>query len=242
MRTEHLFPVPVLRFQDEGRHPKDRLLEIIEAHRRDDPGEARSNQGGWHSSADLGAWPEPEMRVLVGWIAGCAARASTGWREGLGTELAPAWRVSGWANVNPQGASNTPHRHSGRNWHWAATYYVAIPEGATARLVFEDRGSGLEPRGTPAPRSHAVMPVEGDLWLFPSWLDHRVEANESPGERVSIAMNLRNDALDDARGWTHAPRLWWRVLPGPSRAWAKLTGGWDQSGAAVPPGQDVLPL
>ena len=243
MHTEHLFPVPVLRFSGGG-FDDARLLDVIGQRRAVDAGEARSNAGGWHSSLDLPAWPDPEMRRLVRWIVACAAEASASWRPGLGTALAPRWRVSAWANVNPPGASNNSHRHCGRNWHWASTYYVATgtaPGEAPAKLVFEGRGSGLEPADTGAPREHAVTPQAGDLWLFPSWLDHRVEANQGGGERVSIAMNLRNEGLEDARLWTHNPRLWWRVAPGVMRRWSRLTGAWDQSGAAVPPGYDVDP-
>ena len=35
-------------------------------------------------------------------------------------------------------------------------------------------------------------PATGHLLLFPSWLEHRVEPFDGPGERISIAFNVRN--------------------------------------------------
>jgi hypothetical protein len=44
-------------------------------------------------------------------------------------------------------------------------------------------GSGL---GIP------FVPEEGKLLLFPSWLEHHVEAFEGDGERISVSFNVTN--------------------------------------------------
>jgi hypothetical protein len=36
---------------------------------------------------------------------------------------------------------------------------------------------------------HRIAPVPGDMYLFPSWLEHSVSAFQGPGERICIAFN-----------------------------------------------------
>ena len=36
-----------------------------------------------------------------------------------------------------------------------------------------------------------VNPTEGELILFPGWLDHGVQTNDTDDERVSVSFNIR---------------------------------------------------
>ena len=45
-----------------------RLRELVLEREKTDPGLTHSNRGGWHSSADLWEWPEPEIRSLCDWV------------------------------------------------------------------------------------------------------------------------------------------------------------------------------
>jgi uncharacterized protein (TIGR02466 family) len=99
-----------------------------------------------------------------------------------------------WANVNPPGAQHIRHNHP--NNFLSGSYYVTAGAGGD-RIKFSD------PRGQTsvmAPPTHnhnrfnsnnVMMPVaEGDLVMFPSWLDHEVPINQSNADRVSIAFNV----------------------------------------------------
>ena len=99
-----------------------------------------------------------------------------------------------WTIINRKGAANDRHHHG--NSAISAAYYVKAPENC-GKIVFYD------PR--PAPiyfhpnarssnslncQVNAITPVEGLLVLFPSYLDHSVEANNSNEERVVISFNI----------------------------------------------------
>ena len=45
-----------------------RLRKIILEREKTDVGVRHSNVGGWHSTADLWDWPNPEMRDLCSWV------------------------------------------------------------------------------------------------------------------------------------------------------------------------------
>lgn len=99
-----------------------------------------------------------------------------------------------WANVNPPGAQHIRHNHP--NNFLSGSYYVTAGAGGD-RIKFSD------PRGQTsvmAPPTHnrnrfnsnnVIMPVaEGDLVMFPGWLDHEVPINQSDADRVSVAFNV----------------------------------------------------
>jgi uncharacterized protein (TIGR02466 family) len=99
-----------------------------------------------------------------------------------------------WANINEPGYSHRVHAHS--NNFISGVYYVTAPEQAGG-LVFHDprkQNQVLLPSVvTPSEMNSTVarLPaVEGQALLFPSWLEHYTEKNESPSPRVSIAFNL----------------------------------------------------
>lgn len=239
-----LFAAPVLFWRwPEAEARKEEIVEAIRMRQRTDPGIVRTNRNGWHSRTDLPAWPEPAMQALVRWVADRAQAASLEWRQrSEATNFAP-WRMDGWANVNPPGGLNLLHHHAQRDWHWSACYYVHLGEIPTADvgggLVFEEHGTGLDPRGAVDRRSRRVVPREGQLIIFPAWLSHRVEPHSAGGDRISIAFNLHNAALERSRLWEHRPSWKWRMFPAVMRRVAAWRGTRDETPGALPPGVDV---
>lgn len=87
-----------------------------------------------------------------------------------------------WINVQEEGVAHPPHTH--QNVMISGTYYVSVPPvmaaaAATAaehettlsgggELVFSDPRGALPPWG----RLHVHRPYEGNLILFPPWLEH----------------------------------------------------------------------
>ncbi len=99
-----------------------------------------------------------------------------------------------WAIINQGGAENARHHHG--NSAISAAYYVRAPKNS-GDIVFYD------PRPAPVfshPNSNkpnylnamvnSISPVEGGLVLFPSYLDHSVNANLSNEERIVISFNI----------------------------------------------------
>lgn len=120
--------------------------------------------------------------------------------------LDDAWFVSQLA-----GDFNPPHDHSGLV---SGIIYLKVPPqvadsaDCSGHLWFQqpdspaDTGSAAleehlcfdaDPaptRSEPLESEYRIVPREGDVWLFPSWLFHRVSAFEGTGERRSMSFNV----------------------------------------------------
>ena len=99
-----------------------------------------------------------------------------------------------WINVLPPGGVHTSHIHP--HSVISGTYYVTIPDGASA-LKLEDPRLGLmmaapprKPKARPENRQFAYMaPRPGTILLWESWLRHEVPVNGADAERVSVSFN-----------------------------------------------------
>lgn len=99
-----------------------------------------------------------------------------------------------WINVLPPGGVHTSHIHP--HSVISGTYYVTIPEGASAlkledpRLGFMMAAPPRKAKAKPENRQFAYMtPSPGTVLLWESWLRHEVPVNEAEGERISISFN-----------------------------------------------------
>ena len=99
-----------------------------------------------------------------------------------------------WINVLPPGGVHTSHIHP--HSVISGTYYVTIPDGASA-LKLEDPRLGLmmaapprKSKARPENRQFAYMaPRPGTILLWESWLRHEVPINGADAERVSVSFN-----------------------------------------------------
>ncbi len=197
-----LFETPILHGQLIG--ASDLLVEleaIIRARRAAEPGVARSNIGGWHSSTDMLAWGGPAAEKLGQLALNAAKRVSN---FGNLDQGAVDWSMKMWANISPAGSLNMSHSHPGVLW--AAVFYVAMgepgPDGAHGgELFFEDprfplplmgmagfRMIGID--GQPQANERRWPTKAGDIVLFPAWLRHGVRPYYGASDRISIAMNI----------------------------------------------------
>jgi uncharacterized protein (TIGR02466 family) len=160
-----------------------------------DPGQVRSNVGGWHSKDDLLSWPEPEVLALrrnleqaVNHMTALATRTP---------RFEASYRFAAWANVCRQGNYHKPHNHP--DYHWSGVYYVETG-GSDPERPHSGTFEVQDPRpftemvslpGNPYGRTMVLKPEPGLLFLFPSWLYHWVNPFTGTGERISIAFNAR---------------------------------------------------
>ncbi len=99
----------------------------------------------------------------------------------------------GWAVSYRAGHTQGLHVHPSANV--SGVYYVTAPpeamgQGDAGKISFYDP----RPRATMAQlpfqaTRHRIAPVPGDMYLFPSWLEHSVSAFQGEGERLCIAFN-----------------------------------------------------
>ena len=189
----NLFPTPLVidELPDAGHLNVDLEAAILERMKQD-RGIKRSNVGGWHSKTDLLKWGLPAARRVADHALELAT-ANTYAARGVDLN----WKIVAWANVNGAGAGNAPHIHGGN--YWSAVYYVKVGQSTGGQLRLHDprlpalrmhssvlRFKDAGPEGT-----HRILPVAGQMLLFPAWLSHSVDAWNGAGERISIAMNIR---------------------------------------------------
>ena len=163
-----------------------RILKALADMRRDAP--ALEPGQGWQSAQDL--HEHEAMRELVSCIQHCAAGVLRFLRIGT-TEC----EITGcWATVLARGASHKLHSHP--NNFLSGVYYVRTGEGADT-INFHDPRSQAGVIRPPVVELTAentdqvvVRVSDGTLLLFPSWLEHSVDANRSNDERISISFNL----------------------------------------------------
>jgi uncharacterized protein (TIGR02466 family) len=94
-----------------------------------------------------------------------------------------------WININTVGDYNTSHVHPGSQW--SCSTYIKVPGGP---IVFEDpRPSAVMDVGNRMNNNtsteRGILPEEGDIIFFPSWLTHRVESSNMEELRITIASN-----------------------------------------------------
>ena len=153
-----------------------------------------TNYGGWQSQSKRDI--VPQLQSLVNEISNRMryVKDVLGLRNDLNISFG-----NYWININGKNSFNLPHVHPFSLA--SAVYYVAVPKDS-GRLVFENPiqqhdyvmkpGSVLEYNGINSGYWN-VEPQQGELIIFPSWLRHWVEPNNTDQERISIAFNLEID-------------------------------------------------
>jgi len=153
-----------------------------------DRGRALSNRLGWQSSVPFHT--VPELAGLGRFIFKCLEEFGRieGWQlDRYGFIL------DAWVNINGKGASNTAHNHP--NCLLSGSYYLDTPPGCGDILFRDPREVAYvyQPPyadGRSRTPDTAIKPDPGLLLLFPPWLLHWVEPNDSDSDRISVAFNV----------------------------------------------------
>ena len=99
-----------------------------------------------------------------------------------------------WATVLARGAAHKVHHHP--NNFLSGVYYLQTGAGADTINFHDPRPQAAVIRPpvtalTAANTDQVVVRVRnGTLLLFPSWLEHSVDANAGDAERISISFNV----------------------------------------------------
>ena len=189
MFRELHFPTPI--YIADIKHPtlNQELERDIVAWSKKDKGITRTNVQGWHSSTNMAELPE--YKKLVDMLYECQRTIYD--QEHYESE---PHLGNMWANINPPGGMNRAHQHP--NSLWSGVYYVkALPN--SGHLKVEDpraAASMSRPRQKEGPtpsrlwRETHFDPKPGRLIMFPAWLTHCVDPNNSNDIRISISFNF----------------------------------------------------
>jgi len=189
MKKELYFATPVY-IKDVGTLEFNNELEKnIINWSNEDKGLNRTNMKGWHSQDNM--HKKPEYKILVDLLH--LAQNHIYQEELLDNE---PFLGSMWANINSPGGYNRPHTHP--NSLWSGVYYVKTPKDC-GFLKCENPNPSLD---TSRPKRKEgnipsylwteinFEPAAGRLIMFPSYLNHCVEPNESNDIRISVSFNF----------------------------------------------------
>ena len=106
-----------------------------------------------------------------------------------------------WININGRGAYNHTHIHGGSIF--SGVFYVKVPSCCCGELKFlrpleyqamkEYWGCDENFDRYDKPHNYLdffIPPENNKLVMFPSWMQHSVDANASDHDRISISFNI----------------------------------------------------
>lgn len=170
-----------------------RILATLEGLRRDLPGLEPGR--GWQSERTLHR--REELRDLMSCVDSAARSILQFLRIGY-----DAVEVTGcWATVLAKGAAHKVHSHP--NNFLSGVYYVRTPPGADT-INFHDprRQTGVIRPPVVALTAEntdqvVVRVTSGTLLMFPSYVEHSVDASAGEEERISISCNVMFSAFTE---------------------------------------------
>ena len=194
MFRELHFPTPI--YIADIKHPtlNQELERDILAWSNKDKGITRTNIKGWHSDTNMNELPEYAKLVDMLY----SAQRTIYDQEYYESE---PFLGNMWANINPPGGSNRAHIHP--NSLWSGVYYVKAPQNSGQLKIEDPRSVALmsRPRQKDVPkpdrllREHHYEPKTGRLIMFPSWLNHCVDPNNSNDIRISVSFNFMQKCM-----------------------------------------------
>ena len=189
MHRDLHFPTPIYIADIEHPTLNQELEKDIVAWSKQDKGITRTNVQGWHSTTNMAELPE--YAKLVDMLYACQKTIYE--QEHLDSEP-----VLGnmWANINPPGGMNRAHQHP--NSLWSGVYYIKAPKNSGHLKIDDPRSvaSMVRPNQKKGPvpprlfRETHYEPVAGRCIMFPSWLMHCVDPNQSNDIRISVSFNF----------------------------------------------------
>ena len=200
MQLDLYFPTPVWWEQTELDNTD--MLKLCYQLHNDDDGRKLSNQGGWQSKdfrPDVYAEMKPLHDMIMAQVDNCIR--DYGYHEDYCTPLMENF----WFNINKQGNTNSVHIHD--NSFISGVYYVSANPGQGNINVYKNHMqdfiiASAAPMQSYTPISASCIafePMSSKLILFPGWLPHGVDRNQTEEDRVSISFNVKLVRTDDER-------------------------------------------
>ena len=189
MHRELLFPTPV--YIADIKHPtlNQNLERDIIAWSKQDKGMTRTNIKGWHSTTNMHELPQ--FKKIVNMLYACQKTIY----EQEYYESEPHLGNM-WANINPPGGMNRAHQHP--NSLWSGVYWIKPPKNCGQLKIDDPRSAACMTRPKQKDvnkpdrlwRETHYDPIAGRCIMFPSWLMHCVDPNESNDIRISVSFNF----------------------------------------------------
>ena len=193
MIIEKFFPTLV--YGKDVQLDNNKLAQDIINWSKQDKGVFKTNHKGWHSTTDM--HKKPEYSPLVTELFRMQKEIYD--HEHIDRN---AFLGNMWANINPPGGLNNSHLHP--NSLFSGVYYVKSQPKSGRLKIYDPRSTSqmvmpIRKPGNPGRdmwRDATLDPVIGRIIMFPSWLWHSVEENQSDDIRISVSFNFIQDGFN----------------------------------------------
>jgi len=185
---------PTLIYAEDVQLDTQQLANNIVAWSKQDKGLQKTNVNGWHSETNMHHLPQ--FKPLVDELFKMQHKIFK--EEWLDRQPKLG---NMWANINYKGGYNRPHVHP--NSLFSGVFYVQAEENC-GRLICTDPRPGVSNympiriKGQPPKhlwREIHLQPQVNRIIMFPAWLWHCVEPNESNNIRISVSFNFLQDGF-----------------------------------------------
>ena len=192
MIKEGFFPTII--YAEDFKLDINQIAQNIIQWSKEDKGVTKTNVNGWHSETNM--HEKPEYKPLVDELFRMVHQV---FKEEFLDKRAVLGNM--WANINYHGGYNKPHVHP--NALFSGVYYVKTPPNCGS-LICQDPRPGIQ---TCMPtrieekipkhlwRDVHLQPQENRAIMFPAWLWHSVQPNESNDMRISVSFNFIQDGF-----------------------------------------------
>jgi len=190
-----LFPSPVIKIdtKPEFNDIRSDLINFCYSERENSPiGIDRSNNGGWHSELLL----EKERFHKYKEFIEKYIEKSLEFFTNSGIEIVPS---NYWININGINSINTEHNHPGSDisgcfWikasEFSGSFRFTNPNAFIHNPLLKTFNFECKSQYYFSEK-YFFRPIEGEMILFPSNMNHCVFKNEDDNDRISIAFNLK---------------------------------------------------
>ena len=192
MIKEQFFPTTI--YAKDIQLDNETLSNNIVNWSQQDPGVKKTNMNGWHSKPEMHLKSEYQQLVQELY----KMQEEIYQEEWLDRQPKLG---NMWANINYPGGYNRPHVHP--NCLFSGVYYVKANKNSGV-FVANDPRPGIQTmmptRKQGRPPKHLwrevhLEPIPGRIIMFPAWLWHCVEPNQSNDIRISISFNFIQDGF-----------------------------------------------
>ncbi len=161
---------------------------------KDSNGMKLSNEGGWHSRNDYHYDQDHFLRkIIVDNLSDYFSKS-----DAMINEI--SYQIAGlWVNINPPGSLNKVHMHP--RCHLSGAFWIKVPKNS-GHIRFENRDAWSQfvewdqynqgfKDGFGLFSHYSIFANEGQILMFPAFLPHAVETNESSEDRISVSFNVK---------------------------------------------------
>tara|TARA_Y100001970_G_C13918366_1_gene692142 strand:- start:31 stop:627 length:597 start_codon:yes stop_codon:yes gene_type:complete len=187
------FPTPVWTTNlDNYKTINEQMYNYIKSNKKNDEiGISKSNVKGWHSN-DFNL-NDKDPQNFIAFILPAIENVMNDMNWDKDQQRVKISNM--WAIINKGGSANLRHQHG--NSTISGAYYVRAPINCGDIVFYDPRPApvyshpnALNPNLLNA-QVNGIKPKEGALILFPSYLDHSVNENQSNEERIVISFNIK---------------------------------------------------